>query len=541
MYKKAPSSRTKTPVETTKQFRQLIANSLSKMKDAHTAQIAFEELRELMRIHVNSTERMNALLSIFAEQNEHMGLIQRKEGMKLFGVMGEVFESSLFPFIPKVINICQKRVEDPQLHTSVSDSLGIMIHHVFKQAEASEKVKQLSSIVGQLLDIMRQGSKNVQIGSGMCLTRVIQNSPIETLTAVLEPLTCSLLELTQNSSLKCNTQVLETLISLVLAVEYEFEPYAHSFVPVLVECMQNLKEWTTRKMAIDVVYTFAAFLPGAIAGDVESIVAVLRERKADKVKHVREAAHEALAKINENRSADSGANAISVEESKQSIEGKSIFQGPANPNFFKAAPKSNEFGLTVDGIEIMTTSPKRAGKENLPEAKDSVEKPNLDTIEEAATYDEARESAPKPPEHRKEQKAEMKKLVPEELEDVQMYDENSRDVRSSDKAFREETQEYLGDHSEVYGDDARYRYDDKVFSPNKEDYPSEEAPPDNPELQENEKEIEEYKYVPNERPKSGRQRRREAAVDSSMDSNYQHELNKFAKVPLALDRSNNSA
>jgi len=341
MHKKTSTSRLRTSVETTKQFRQLIVNSLGKMKDAHTAQVAFEELKELMRIHVNNTERMNTLLSIFAEQNEHMGLIQRKEGMKLFGVMGEVFESSLFPFIPKIIAICQKRVEDPQLHTSVSDSLGIMTHHIFKQADPSEKIKQLSVIVEQFLDIMRQGSKNVQIGSGMCLTRVIQNSPIETLTAVLEPLTNSLLELTQNSSLKCNTQVLETLISLVLAVEYEFEPYAHNFVPVLIDAMQNIKEWTTRKMAIDVVYTFAAFLPNAIAADVESIVTVLKERKADKVKHVREAAHEALAKINEGRSTDPASNVISVEESKQSMEGKSIFKGPANPNFFKAVPKSN--------------------------------------------------------------------------------------------------------------------------------------------------------------------------------------------------------
>ena len=340
MYKKLPAPRGKVPIETTKQFRQLVMNSLGKMKDTHTAQIAFEELRDIMRNQVNSNERMNTLLTIFSEQNASMSLIQRKEGMKLFGVMGEVFEDNLSPFVYKIVSLCLKRAEDPQLHTAISDSLGIMAHHVFKQMDEAEKVKQLSGISGQLLTSMKQGSKNVQIGAGMCLTRLVQNSPIEGLTAALENFTNSLLELPQNPALKCSTQLLETLISLVLAVEYRFSPYAYSFVPILVEFMRNQKEWTTRKMAIDVIYTFAAFLPESIADNIEGVVAVLKERKADKIKYVREAAQEALTKINETRTVGPSENEILAEESKQPIENKSIFQGPTNPNFFKAAPKS---------------------------------------------------------------------------------------------------------------------------------------------------------------------------------------------------------
>jgi len=352
--KKSTSSipKPKNPIETMKQFRQLISNSMLKMKEAQTMQSALDELREIMRVHVTSTDRMNTLIAVFAEQNEHMGAAQRKESLKIFGLMGEIFEDSLLPFIPKILNICQKRFEDPNLHISISDSLGVMVHHIFKHlAEPSDKVTQLSTIVSHLLGCLKNPNRNVQIGAGMCLTRVVQNSPIEALVAVLESFTDSLLELTQSSIIKCTTQILETLISLVLAVEYEFEPHARKFVPVLLECMQNPKDWGTRKMAIDVIYTFAAFLPDAIVQDINEIIKELKNRKADKIKHVREAAHEALAKINEAKKKsgkplhESPQQENYSEETKQVIPNaknsqKSLFEGPMNPNFFRAAPKS---------------------------------------------------------------------------------------------------------------------------------------------------------------------------------------------------------
>ncbi len=359
---KRAAAKSKRGVETIQQFRQTVTNALAKMKDGHTTQGALEELKEIMRVYVTSTDRMNALISIFSEQNEHMGISQRKEALKFFGIMGEVFEDSMIAFIPKIMSICVKRFEDPQLHVALSDSLGVMVHHVFKHiSDPADKVTHLTNIVNGLFSTLRTATRNVQIGAGMCLTRVVQNSPIDALVAVLGTLTDSLLELAQSSWVRCTTQLLETLISLVLAVEYEFEKYASKFIPALMGCMQTQKDWSTRKMAIDVIYTFAAFLPDALVANIDDIVVALKERKADKIKHVREAAHEALTKIKEARQRsgkplhDSPHKSVQtlapkpdapLEDSKQSLgpDGmpKSIFHGPMNPNFFKAAPKSKQ-------------------------------------------------------------------------------------------------------------------------------------------------------------------------------------------------------
>ncbi len=116
-------------------------------------------------------------------------------------------------------------------------------------------------------------------------------------------------------------------------------------------------------MAIDVIYTFAAFLPDAIGPDIDPIMRTLKERKAEKIKHVREAAQEALAKIHEAKKKSgkplhesppkTGGTSTYVEETKQGTapgesSGKSIFQGPMNPNFFKAAPKSTHPSVFCD-------------------------------------------------------------------------------------------------------------------------------------------------------------------------------------------------
>jgi hypothetical protein len=202
----------------------------------------------------------------------------------------------------------------------------------------------------------------------MTLTRILQNSPIEALIANLAHITDSLLELLQSQWLKCATQLLESLISLVLAVEYEFEPYGKKFIPCLLDCINNKGEWNTRKMSIDVIYTFASFLPDCIADDIEAVIRTLKERKADKIKHVREAAQEALAKIKSARNKSGhaihqsppkpGPNEDSKEEKKEAaIPGKSIFERPMNPNFIKAAPKSKflKNSKRIDKIEIVTS------------------------------------------------------------------------------------------------------------------------------------------------------------------------------------------
>jgi hypothetical protein len=58
---------------------------------------------------------------------------------------------------------------------------------------------------------------------------------------------------------KAHTNLLECVISLVFHVEHEFTPYASKFLPVLIEFIA-CNDWSTKKVAIDAIYSMTAIV-----------------------------------------------------------------------------------------------------------------------------------------------------------------------------------------------------------------------------------------------------------------------------------------
>lgn len=56
----------------------------------------------------------------------------------------------------------------------------------------------------------------------------------------------------------------------------------------------TLSDWTTRKMAIDVIYTMAAILKDVLSPYKKEILEALNHSRIDKIKPVREATIEAI-------------------------------------------------------------------------------------------------------------------------------------------------------------------------------------------------------------------------------------------------------
>lgn len=137
------------------------------------------------------------------------------------------------------------------------------------------------------------------MGAALCLTRVIQNAPVQALQATLSFITGKLLEALQSS--RSQTQVIEALISLVLAVERDFGPHCGQFVPALLEFLRPEAQcdWTVRKIAIDLFYTLANIVKEALAPFKYDILEALGETRTDKLKPVREASLEAITVVKE--------------------------------------------------------------------------------------------------------------------------------------------------------------------------------------------------------------------------------------------------
>lgn len=159
-----------------------------------------------MTEHITNTDRMNAFLLMVQEFNEHMRLNHKKELLKLYSSAAEIFEEALQPFMPKILSYLQKKLKDgdPLLHQVISDSLGALVHHVLKKVEAlDELLDQVNPILKLLFANLQTPNKQLQIGSAICLTRVIQNAPVTSLQTSLPTISQKIQDILTLSSCKC--------------------------------------------------------------------------------------------------------------------------------------------------------------------------------------------------------------------------------------------------------------------------------------------------------------------------------------------------
>lgn len=119
-----------------------------------------------MRTQVNNTEKMNILISMVSEQNDHMKLIHKREIFKIFGYAGEIFEDALLPFLNKIFVICHKRMNEPQLHAAISDSIGVIIQNVFKNIKnAEDQAANLTTCLFTIISYINNAEHQIQIGA----------------------------------------------------------------------------------------------------------------------------------------------------------------------------------------------------------------------------------------------------------------------------------------------------------------------------------------------------------------------------------------
>jgi hypothetical protein len=125
--------------------------------DVSTIKNAQDECKDLMREHITDSERMVAFINAISELHEPMNTQQKKEILKLFGVLGEIFGENLIPFMQRINVIFQKKFKDidPALNIALSDSFGTMTHFLLKniagKSEGKDQLKIIFSMLHQCI------------------------------------------------------------------------------------------------------------------------------------------------------------------------------------------------------------------------------------------------------------------------------------------------------------------------------------------------------------------------------------------------------
>ena len=342
-----------------------ILSSLSKLGSLDTLQKGIDEIKGYLMQNKKSEERIMFFLNSLNPTNEHMlSQNHKKEFIKIYGIVAEILEGDCIPYLGRLISALLKKLKEANtnLNEAISQSYGIIIHNTLHTlSDLPTSCTQLSAILKPLFEYLTASNRVLQIGAGLCVTKIIQHSPIECLRFMLEKLSLQLIELLSTS--KAQTQIIEALISLILSVEQEFANYTPHAVPELINCLSS-DDFTCRKQVLDALYTLGAVVPGSIIPYAREILGILGKVRTDKIKPVRDSAVE-LINLFKKLAPEPvpKAQKHKIESPKEELKPKSIFKGPINANFFKAAKSLNDDSI----VEIPTEKSIHQQEYNSPE------------------------------------------------------------------------------------------------------------------------------------------------------------------------------
>jgi len=252
-----------------------------------TKKTGLDEIRDLLINHVQDADRINLVLTLLSETGDHQKATGKRESMKVIGLMAEVFEDRLAVYLPKILNIMSKKLKenDPQIHDTLSASLGNLVNFTLRNLDMDTAYKNLESIFQMLFQLCSKGNRYTQIGAAMCVTKTIQSCSFEFLYLMVDDISSRIIEVLRQHTCKAHIQLFECLLSLILVFEGNSDKLHQSAKNILPVAIDNLTngDWNVRKIAVEVIYTLSVIIPEAIIPYKHEILEVLGHCRFDKV------------------------------------------------------------------------------------------------------------------------------------------------------------------------------------------------------------------------------------------------------------------
>ncbi len=257
------------------------------LSETATKKTGLDEIRDLLINHVQDADRINLVLTLLSETGDHQKATGKRESMKVIGLMAEVFEDRLAPYLPKILNIMSKKLKenDPQVHDTLSASLGNLVNFTLRNLDMDTAYKSLESIFQMLFQLCSKGNRYTQIGAAMSITKTIQSCSFEFLYLMVDDISSKIIEVLRQHTCKAHIQLFECLLSLILVFEGNSDKLHESAKNILPATIDNLTngDWNVRKIAVEVIYTLSVIIPEAIIPYKNEILEVLGHCRFDKV------------------------------------------------------------------------------------------------------------------------------------------------------------------------------------------------------------------------------------------------------------------
>lgn len=242
-----------------------------------------DSLKQLIKESNESENKYNFIISVIEEnikQNVHI-----KEQFRILPMLIE--SSSRIGFnLPRILGLLNLTIieENNKFSTNLADSFGCIVLNCWKQTITSEEDKReaYNNLQNFCLNNLNQESKYSQVCGSLCLSRLIENCPLILSKNNMKCIWENIMNFLEKSNFLATSELLDTLISLIFAVENMFKPYATITLYKVLDFITD-NDWIKRKLAIDIIYTLANYSPKEVLPLKAQIIDFLSALKTDKV------------------------------------------------------------------------------------------------------------------------------------------------------------------------------------------------------------------------------------------------------------------
>ncbi|KZV18267.1 hypothetical protein F511_24234 [Dorcoceras hygrometricum] len=272
------------------ELKQKVVLALNKLADRDTCQIGVEELEKTIEClpHDGIAPFLSCIMDTDSEQKSAV----RKECIRLMGKLVTFHEILVAPHLGRMVHSIVKRLKDTDsaVRDVCVETVGILASKLSGNRVETDRIFVV--LVRPLFEALGEQNKQVQSGSALCLSRIIDNihdpPPL-----VLQKMLARTVKLLKNPHFMAKPAVIELNRSIILAGGAPTPNSLSAALTSIQEAMKN-SEWATRKAACTALGDIASCVVNSLGTFRNTIICCLESCRFDKVKPVRDAALQAL-------------------------------------------------------------------------------------------------------------------------------------------------------------------------------------------------------------------------------------------------------
>lgn len=272
------------------ELKQRVVLALNKLADRDTYQLGVEELEKT--IECLTPDGVAPFLSCILDTDFEKKSAVRKECIRLMGTLATFHEGLIGSHLGKITASIVKRLKDSDsvVRDACAETVGVLASKLSSGRMETDSV--FITLVRPLFEALGEQNKQMQTGSALCLSQLIDNihdpPPL-----VLQKMLSRTIKFLKNPHFMAKPAVIELNKSIILAGG---APSHSSLTAALTSIQETLKnsDWTTRKAACAALGEIASCGAACLGSYRLSCIRSLEACRFDKVKPVRDIALQAL-------------------------------------------------------------------------------------------------------------------------------------------------------------------------------------------------------------------------------------------------------